>query len=421
MQINFNINLTKKQSEAYDILHRDECRYLIARWSRQCGKTILAEILLIEYLCKPNKFNVYISPSFSQGKKVYSEICALLKDSGVIKKANASDLRIDTIFGSSLKFFSMESPTAIRGYTCDGLCVLDEAAYFPDVLPNGEEPFSNVIFPITKARKPKVLMISTPNGKRGFWFDFYNRSLLKGEKGIYSITATIEDDELISKEEISQIKHSISPLAFAQEFMVEFLDNALTIFPGFDKCFDGSFINGKCWIGIDPSSVGDDNTILTVINSDNVVRQHLIEGTLDAKYQKIAALINSYNPVGTCCESNSIGEVMANEIKKRLKRKNNFITYPSTNETKKEYISMIAVNIANSTIHFEKDNKLLYGELATYTFKITKSGNVTYAAKEGYHDDTISSLGMALVAKDKIKNDFYGSTTFVRSNNNFAK
>lgn len=36
MKINFEINLTKKQKEAYDIIHNQDCKFLIARWSRQC-------------------------------------------------------------------------------------------------------------------------------------------------------------------------------------------------------------------------------------------------------------------------------------------------------------------------------------------------------------------------------------------------
>ena len=120
MRVNFDIKLTKKQQEAYNLIHDEKCRFLIARWSRQCGKTIFAEIMLIEYLCKPDTFNAYISPTFSQGKKVFAELNTLLEASGIIKKSNAADLRIDTIYGSSLKFFSMESPTAIRGNTISG-------------------------------------------------------------------------------------------------------------------------------------------------------------------------------------------------------------------------------------------------------------------------------------------------------------
>ena len=94
MRINFDINLTKKQQEAYNIIHKNDCRFLVARWSRQCGKTIFAEIMLIEYLCKPNTFNAYISPTFSQGKKVFAELTQLLDGTGIVKKSNAADLEV---------------------------------------------------------------------------------------------------------------------------------------------------------------------------------------------------------------------------------------------------------------------------------------------------------------------------------------
>lgn len=404
MEINFDIELTKKQQEAYDIIHKQDCRFLVARWSRQCGKTIFAEIMLIEYLCKPNTFNAYISPTFSQGKKVYAELAQMLEGTGIIKKSNASDLKIETIYGSTLKFFSMESPTAIRGNTISGILVMDEAAFFPTQLSTGEDPYYNVIFPIIKARKPKVLVISTPNGKQGMYYDLYLKAFNE-EKGYYQLTATIYDDDLISKEEIEELKRGYPPLAFQQEFEVEFLDNALTVFPNFSSCFDGKYTNGKCWIGIDPSSVGEDNTILTVVNEKSEVRQHKIDGSLDSKYEQLARLVNGYNPIATYIENNSIGEVMANEIKKKLTRKSNFYTFTTTNESKKQYISLLAVDIANNDIHFEQENKLLYSELATFTFKLTKSGSITYAARDGYHDDTVTSLGIAL----QCRQDFLSS------------
>ena len=414
MRINFDIKLTKKQQEAYNLIHKKDCRFLVARWSRQCGKTIFAEIMLIEYLCKPNTFNAYISPTFSQGKKVYSEITQLLEGSGIIKKANAADLKIETVYGSVLKFFSMESPTSIRGNTVSGLLVMDEAAFFPIQLSDGQDPYYNVIFPIIKARKPKVLVISTPCGRQGMFHDLYLKAY-NSEKGYYQLTATIYDDDLISPEEIEDLKKGYPPLAFKQEFEVEFLDNALTVFPNFENCFDGVWNGGKCWLGIDPSSVGDDNTIVSVVNREGQVRQHKVEGTLDQKYDKIARLINSYNPVATYIENNSIGEVMANEIRKKLYRKSNFYTFTTTNDSKKQYISLLSVAIANSEIHFEKANTLLFSELSTFTFKLTKTGNITYAAKEGYHDDTVTSLGVCLQCRQDFQYKPINKDNFVRT------
>ena len=415
MRINFDINLTKKQQEAYDLMHKPDCRFLVARWSRQCGKTIFAEIMMIEYLCKKNTFNAYISPTYAQGKKVFAELSHLLEGSGIVKKANGTDLLIESTYGSTLKFFSMESPTAIRGNTVSGILVLDEAAYFPLQLSTGEDPYYNVIFPITKARRPKTLVISTPNGRQGIFHDLYMKAM-NGEKGYYQLTATIYDDELITDEEIIRLKTGYPPLAWRQEYEVEFLDNALTVFPNFTTCFDGHYNGGKCWIGIDPSSVGDDNTILTVINQESQVKQYKIDGTLDQKYDRIAELVNKLNPVATYIENNSIGEVMANEIKKKLIRKSNFYSFTTTNESKKQYISMLAVYINNNEIHFEEDNKLLYSELSTFTFKLTKGGNITYAAKEGFHDDTVTSLGVCLQCRDDFKYSGFNNMNFVRTN-----
>ena len=31
MRINFDINLTKKQQDAYNIIHKNDCRFLVAR------------------------------------------------------------------------------------------------------------------------------------------------------------------------------------------------------------------------------------------------------------------------------------------------------------------------------------------------------------------------------------------------------
>ena len=414
MRIDFDIKLTKKQQEAYDIIHQKDCRFLVARWSRQCGKTIFAEIMLIEYLCKPNTFNAYISPTFSQGKKVFAELTQLLETSGIIKKSNAADLKIESIYGSTLKFFSMESPTSIRGNTVSGILVMDEAAFFPIQLSDGQDPYYNVIFPIIKARKPKVLVISTPNGRQGMYHDLYLKAFNK-EKGYYQITATIYDDDLITKEEIEELKRGYPPLAFKQEFEVEFLDNALTVFPNFENCFNGRFEKKKCWIGIDPSSVGDDNTIVSIINIDNIVRQYKIDGTLDQKYDKIARIINEYSPIATYIENNSIGEVMANEIKKKLVRKSNFYSFTTTNDSKKQYISLLAVDIANNAIHFEENNKLLYSELSTFTFKLTKGGNITYAARDGFHDDTVTSLGVCLQCREDFKYSGLNNLNFVQT------
>lgn len=420
MEVTFDIKLTKKQQEAYDIMHDYNTRLLACCYSRQSGKTVLAEILLIENLLKNHKYNAYISPTFAQGKKVFNEIVALLEPTKLIKKANAAELYIESVTNSKVQFFSMQSPTSIRGTTVSGLLVLDEAAYFPKILSNSEDPWYNVIFPIIKAQNPQVIIISTPNGKQGFFYDLYTQALSKKKIGYRALTATIYDDELITSEQIEEIKKGYPPLAFAQEFECKFLDDALTVFKGFDECYDENMKMDykRLWCGIDLSGEGSDETIVTFIDEKNCIEQHKIEGTLDSKYQEISRLLNEKKPLGSYIETNGVGTPMFNEIKK-LTKIPNVLSFITTNETKKDYVGALAIEFANKNITY--CDKELFAELAVFTYKLTKAGNVIYAARDGFHDDRVISLALALKAKQDLTSKFTENTYFYRTNIHFLK
>lgn len=416
MKVNFNIKLTRGQEEAYRLAHDPNIKYLICCWSRQSGKSVFAELMLIEYLFKKNSFNAYVSPTFQLGRKVYKEIITLLEPTNIVKKANASTLTIETVFGSTLQFFSVEAYTAIRGFTVSGVLILDEAAYYPDVLPNGEEIWGNVIFPITKARCKKTIIISTPQGKRGFFYDFYCMALNK-EKNYGCLTKTIYDDDLVTKEQIEEIKKVTPLLAFQQEFECRFLDSSLTFFNGFEECFeDIEHSYSKTWIGIDLSGDGKDETILTKINERDEVEQYVIEGTLDIKYRKIADIINSStNLQGALIEINGLGSPMYNEIRKLVKHKHKLGEWTTTNTTKNEIISNLAVSIANKDIHFNKEDTQLFSQFGTFICKFTKSGNMTFEAKDGKKDDRIMSLAIALECRKSRKPISRDSFSFINN------
>ena len=334
-----------------------------------------------------------------------------------VRKANASDLYIESVNGSQLRFFSGEAAQAARGSNCTKL-VIDEAAYIKQEI-DGQDFYYNIVMPLTKVHCDKIVMISTPKSTFGFFYDLCMQAISGERDDMIYIKRTIYQDSLIQPSAIAELKKGYPPMAWKCEFECQFISNALSVFPNYDSCFDETYTTGKCWIGIDPSSVGEDNTILTVINEKNQVKQYKIDGELDAKYAQIAKLINQYTPIATYIENNSIGEVMANEIKKQLTRKSNFYTFSTTNESKKDYISLIAVALANNDIHFEPENTLLYSELGTFTYHLTKTGNITYAAVDGKHDDTVTSLGIAMQAKEDFKYAGKNNNMFVRSNIKF--
>lgn len=413
--------MTEGQKEAWDLIHRDDVQYLVLRWSRQSGKSVFCELLILEYLFKKNTYNVYISPTFQLGRKVYTEITKMLEGKGVIKKANASTLTIETIFGSTLQCHSIEAYTSIRGTTCNGVCILDECAYYPDILPNGEEPWANVVMPITKARKPKVVFVSTPRGKRGILWQMYLKAI-DGEKGYAELSRTIYQDSLVSEDEINEIKRNISDIAFRQEFLVEFLDSSLTFFKGYQDCFSDFTFNEKekIHIGVDLAANGEDATVVTLINESMQVKQYVIEGTLDVKYNKIANIINSVpNLVAAYLENNGVGTPMINEIKRLVRYRSKIYEWTTTNSSKEEIVSDMAVKIANKEIHFNKDDTGLFAELGSFIVKYTKSGRMQFEAQSGKHDDKVLSACIALRCKNDLKYNVLKKDNFIKSNIKF--
>ena len=404
-----NLKFTKTQEKAWRILNMANCKELVLAWSRQSGKSVFLEFCCIYFLLKKWANIGYITPQFAHSRKVYSDIIKILEPTGLIKTANASTLQIELINGNRLSFFSAESPTAIRGNSFRGLVVVDEAAFVNDTTSDGQDFFNSILMPTCKAYKPKVIYASTPLAKSG---TFYTK-FMRGQEGhphtetpnkVYSIKATIYDDSLITAEEIEEIKNSIPEASFQREFMVEFMDNAMSAFTDYTDKFTLKKtidFNQALWVGVDFHSVGSDSTIVSLINADNDVWQIEIKGGLDAQYRQIANILDKCKKlVIAYMESNSIGEVMLNEVKKLTKQRSKVIEWCTTNESKEIQVGLVQTHLTKDLMHFEENNKQLKNQFDTFGYSISKTRKITYAALSGHHDDRVLSLMIAMQSKE---------------------
>lgn len=400
--IDFDFTPTKSQMDLWNAVHDRANKFILANFSRQQGKTTIIKALCIEYLMKRHKNIGYITPKKQFAEGIYNELKECLEPTGIIYKYNSVYHRLRSITYSNLKFFSSEQMNSIRGNTFDYL-IIDEAAFL--YTQEGNDIWYNILYPTIKVKGKKIIMISTPNGKSGYWYDMIQKAE-HGEKGYKYLKKTIYEDGLISSEEIEDLKNSYPPLAFRQEFLCEFLDNAMTAIPDFEKCFNDYQYNDKLnqWIGIDLSANGEDATIVTFINSDNHTRQVEVKGSLDTKYQKIAELINGCNNlVGAYIENNGVGEPMLNEIMKKVKSKGKVHYWTTTNTTKTDIINLLSVKCSNGEISFDINDRKLYSEFSTFIYKLSKTRKVQYEAKPGFHDDRVMSMAIALKCMDDYK------------------
>lgn len=416
IQIDFDFTPTGSQRELLRAVRCPRNKYIVANFSRQQGKTTIIKAITINFLFKINYKIGYITPTKKLAKQIYCEIKEIFERTDLINRYDGVFLTMKSVCGTTLSFFSAEQLNAIRGQTFDVL-IIDEAAFMKN---SGENDiWYNVLWPTVKVKGRKIIMISTPCGKTGFFYDFAMRGL-RGDSKIQYIKKTIYEDGLISLNEIEDLKAHYPRLAWQQEFMCEFLDNAISAIPDFAKRFV-DFVYDKTqpqWMGIDLSANGEDNTIVTWINESGQTRQMLIDGNLEEKYEGIAKCINTTDNLQKCyIEKNGIGAPMINEIMKKVNNTHKVKQWLTTNTTKTDIINLLSVKVTNDEISFQKDDQQLYGEFSTFTYQLTRSKNIIYAAKNGFHDDRVMSMAIALIAREENKRRYNVSqdTIFIKN------
>ena len=357
-------------------------------------------VLCTEWLLKPNVKIGYICRTSIFAETGYADLLRILPEA-LIKKANGTTKYVETVFGSSIRFFSAESGNSLRGQSFHYL-INDEFAYFGFEQTDGSDLWNHILSPTVKVKGRKCIFVSTPLGKNNRFYEMYLRGLDDNFPQYKSILKTIYDDGLISKDEIEETRKSIPELAFKQEYLCKFLDSALTFFTGFEKVFKPiKPIFNKTWIGVDLSGNGQDATILTKINEKNEVEQFEVKGTLDMKYIQISNIINESNNLQMVyLENNGLGTPMINEIQKLVNERSKIREWTTTNASKEEILSKLAVIIAQEGISLNEMDRSLFSEFGTFVANYTKSGHLQFGAIAGKHDDRIMSLAIALRAKD---------------------
>lgn len=402
MRINFDISLSKSQQEVYDLVQDKKYKYITVVFSRQSGKTVLMLVLCIQWMFQKNMSIAYICRNFVLSKRLYKELIKILPKE-IIKSANGTDLSIESIYGSTLNFYSAEQGASLRGQTFNYM-ICDEFAFHKMEQPDGTHLWNDILSPTLKARGKKCIFVSTPLGKNNIFYEMYQRGLSDEFPKYASILKTIYDDGFITNDEIEEIKKSIPELSFQQEYMCEWIDDGLSFFQGFSECFDIDKVsNGKCWIGIDCSGDGTDSTVCSKINEKGEIELFEAVGTLDMKYRQIADYLNRENPVAVYGEINGLGLPMLEEIKKLVRHKSKIYDWTTTNSSKEEIISDLAVSIANKDVHFLKNDMKTYNELGNFVVTVSKSRKLTFAARGSGHDDRVMATAIAHKCREDFK------------------
>lgn len=371
---------------------------------RQCGKSILLEVILLHTAIKyPKTTSFLVSPTLEQSHKVFKELKDAVIGTKLYRTHNEVRLQLELINGSRIICKSVASGENLRGYTCTGVLCCDECAYW------NEEVFYTIL-PWTNVSQCPIVLTSTPNGKSGFFYDYYCRGEQNGNR-CYSYKWSDEYYDmsaLLPKDKLEEYRRQLPPNRFKTEYMAEFLDNESAVFGDYSKCIRETTDYDNVVMGIDwGTGGGKDYTAITILSTEcNVVNIVAFNDRDESETIKtIINLINEYKPLKVIVEENSIGKVFYSLLEKAIRLntyKPMLLKFLTTNASKERIVNQLQVKIQNGEITFPNDKRLLI-QLDNYEMKVTNNNNHTYNAKNGYNDDILISLMLSIECINKGK------------------
>lgn len=191
----------------------------ILNCSRQWGKSTICALKAVHHAVTVKNANVIIvSPSERQSSE-------LVRKARSFATRLTTELKTDGFNRNSIVFPNGSrivgfpaSNERLRGFSAS-LLIVDEAAHVADDLYNTVRPF-------LAATNGDLWLMSTPNGKRGFFFDTW----MNGDPQWTRISVPADQCDRITKKFLAEERSRMSASQFAQEYLCQFGDSESSLF-----------------------------------------------------------------------------------------------------------------------------------------------------------------------------------------------
>jgi Terminase large subunit, T4likevirus-type, N-terminal len=200
-----------------EVLASDHPRKILC-CARQTGKSTVAAILALhKALTRPASTVLVVAPGERQAKLLFSKARRLYEQAGHPLPAHSERRTgLELSNGSIIEALPAVERTT-RGYSVD-LLVVDEAAAVPDMDYHG-------ILPALIATQGEQLLLSTPRGKRGFYWGLWH-----SDDDWQRMMVRSDEVARIRPEDLEVFRATMPEQFFRQEFYCEFLDTEGSLF-----------------------------------------------------------------------------------------------------------------------------------------------------------------------------------------------
>lgn len=192
----------------------------ILNCSRQWGKSTVAAIRAVHHAYTYAKSLVLVaSPSRRQSAELLGKIRPMLEKLGIPPCGDGINVPSAVLPNGSRIVGLPGSEDKIRGFSSVSLLLIDEAARVSDKQ-------YKTLRPMLAAVNGDLWLMSTPNGKRGFFYEEWEH----GDAEWYRVSATATECPRISSEFLEEERRSLGAEWFRQEYLCEFVNDGTMLF-----------------------------------------------------------------------------------------------------------------------------------------------------------------------------------------------
>lgn len=182
--------------------------------TRQWGKsTITAAMAVHRAWTVPESLTIAVSPSARQSGEFLRKASAFARKLEIRARGDG-DNEISLLFPNRARLVGLPgSESTVRGFSAVSLMLIDEASRVSDELYKAVRPF-------LAASDGDLWLMSTPYGKRGFFYEEWANGGPKWKR----FTVTAMECPRIRREFLEEEKAAMGERWFRQEYMCEFVD-----------------------------------------------------------------------------------------------------------------------------------------------------------------------------------------------------
>jgi hypothetical protein len=390
---------------AQQTIHASRATYRVATCGRRWGKTLMGANELIKGAVEvPDSDNWWVAPVFKQTEVAYRmvEKALMSMKPNLVKRHQKSLDRFILFNDARIEFHSIgNDPDRLRGPGLNKL-VGDECSMW------NRKVWEEILWPTLADRLGTAILIGTPKG-RNWFYEVWQR----GQKGLRGDPAHSEwaswkfpssSNPYLSARRIAEVKSKLPQDVFRQEWEAEFLEESAGVFRGIMSCVYGPWNGNEAPIPGHSYALGWDVAKYTNFSVFSVIdraTRRLVAwdrfNKVDWSYQlaKLNALCATYHPK-VIMDATGAGDPLVSQVRSMITGMGLALEpIVFTNELKQQIVENLAITMEQRHLSYPNIPELLE-ELQIFQYEFTKSRNIVYSAPEGFDDDCVISLALAL-------------------------